>query len=100
MSFSLWVWEMQQNWEGSRISQSEPHSEKPNSNWFQGKGRLIGRTVGLWYTETRADPKISVIGPKKSEAISSLFLSLPLFLQYSLILLVSRLSSLFPIEGF
>ena len=100
MAASLWGGEVHHNWEGSRISQSEPHSEKPNSNWFQGKGRLIGRTLGLWYTETRADPKISVIGPKKSEAISSLFLSLPLFLQYSLILLVSRLSSLFPTEGF
>ena len=100
MSFSLWVWEIQQNWEGYSISPSEPHSEKPNSNWFQGKGGLIGRILGIWYKGMRADPKISVTGPKKSEAISSLFLSFPLFLQSSLILLVSWLSFLFPTEGF
>ena len=52
--------------------------EELNSSWFQGKGRLFRRTLEILYIGTRADRKISVTGPKKSEVISSLFLTLSL----------------------
>ena len=52
--------------------------EEPNSNWLQGKGELIGWIPGIWDIGTRADSKISVTGPKKSEVISFLLFILAL----------------------
>ena len=50
--------------------------------------------LGIQDTRLRANTKISVTGPKKSEIISSLFHTLPLSLPSSLMVLASQLSSL------
>ena len=50
--------------------------------------------LGIEDTTIRANTKISVTGPKKSEIISSLFHTLPLSLPSSLMVLASQLSSL------
>ena len=68
--------------------------EKPNSKWLSGKGELIGRILGIQDTGTRADSKISVTGPKKSEVISFLLFILALSPLSSLTVLAWQLSSL------
>ena len=68
--------------------------EKPNSNWLQGKGRLIEMILGIQDTRIRANTEISLTGRKKSEVISSLFLTLTLSLPSSLMILAWQLSSL------
>ena len=63
------------------LEQSLNHSsEEPTSNWLQGKGRLIEMILGIQDTRIRANTKISVTGPRESEVISSLFLTLTLSL--------------------
>ena len=86
MAASVWVREVHQNWEVSRIK-SEPQVKGSQLQLTSRKGRLIEKTPGIWDAGTGADPKISGTIPKKSEAISSQFDTLTLPLLSSLILL-------------
>ena len=62
---------------GKDLEQSLNHScEEPTSNWLQGKGRLIEMILGIQDKRIRANTKISVTGPKKSEVINSISSSL------------------------
>ena len=59
---------------GQDLEQSLNHScEEPTSSWLQGKGRLSEMILGIQDTRLRANTKISVTGPKKSEVISFYF---------------------------
>ena len=80
------VWEVYNDWEGSR-TKSESHLGGDHSNWIYGKWRLIEMILGIQDTRLRANTKISVTGPNKSEVISSLFLPLCLSLPSSLMVL-------------
>ena len=80
---------------GKDIEQNLNQSWKgPNSNWLQGKRRLIGMILRIQNTRLRANTKISVTRSKKLEVISSLFLTLSLSLPSSLMVLAWQLSSL------
>ena len=55
---------------GKDLEPSLNHSkEEPTSNWLQRKGRLTEMILGIQDTRLRANTKISVTGPKKSEVI-------------------------------
>ena len=86
MAASVWVGEVHQNWEGSRIK-SERQVKGSQLQLASRKERLTEKTLGIWDAGTGADPKISGTIPKKSEAISSHFDTLTLPLLSSLILL-------------
>ena len=75
--------------EGSR-TKSESKLREAHSNWLQGKGRLIEMILGIQDTRIKANIKISVTGTKKSEVISSLFLTLALSLPFSLMILTDN----------
>ena len=78
---------------GKDLEQSLNHScEEPTSSWLQGKGRLSEMILGIQDTRLRADTKISVTGPKKSEVISFYF-TLSLF--HSLFFDGIRLTAIF-----
>ena len=93
MGASVWVWEVYNDWEGSR-TKSESHLGGDHSNWIYGKWRLIEMILGIQDTRIRANTKISVTGTKKSEVISFLFLTLILSLPSSLKVLAWQISSL------
>ena len=93
MGASVCAWEVYNVWEGSR-TKSESHLRGDYSNWPQGMGRLIEMILGIQDTWIRANKKISVTGPKKSEVISFLFLILTLSLPSSLKVLAWQISSL------
>ena len=71
------VWDGYNDQEGSR-TKSESHLRGDYSNWPQGMGRLIEMILGIQNTNIRANTKISVSGPKKSEVISPVFHTLTL----------------------
>ena len=80
---------------GKDLEQSLNHSwEEPTSNWLPGKGRLSETILGIQDTRLRANTKISVTGPRESEVISSLFLTLTLSLSSPLKVLAWQISSL------
>ena len=93
MGTSVWVWDMYNDWEGSR-TKSESHLRGDHSNWIYRKWRLIEMILGIQDTRIRANTKISVTGPRESEVISSLFLTLTLSLSSSLKVLAWQISSL------
>ena len=73
------VWDGYNDQEGSR-TKSESHLRGDHSNWIYRKWRLIEMILGIQDTRIRANTKISVTGPRESEVISSLFLTLTLSL--------------------
>ena len=86
MGASVCVWEVYNDREGSR-TKSESHLRGDYSNWPQGMGRLIEMILGIQNTNIRANTKISVSGPKKSEVIRFLFFILAVSPVSSLIVL-------------
>ena len=74
MGASVCVWEVHNDQERSD-TKSETQLKGAQ---LQLASRKQGRILGIWDIGTRADPKISMTGPKKSEGISSLFLALAL----------------------
>ena len=87
---------------GKDLEPSLNHSkEEHTSNWLQRKGRLTEMILGIQDTRLRANTKISVTGPKKSEVISALFHTFtvsPLFSD-DLSLTIFFLKASIPIEG-
>ena len=80
---------------GKDLEPSLNHSwEEPTFNWLQRKGRITEMILGIQDTRLRANAKVYVTGPKKSEVISSLFHTLTLSLPSSLMVLAWQFSSL------
>ena len=86
MGASVCVWEVYNDLGGFK-TKSESKLRVALLQLASRKGKLIEMILGIQDTRIRANAKISVTGPKKSEVISSLFLTLGLSLPTSLMVL-------------